>query len=209
MIVANDIRHFYGSEEVIKGIDLEIKKGELLALIGESGSGKSTLLAILSTLLKPTSAQIEFEERSYDQIEDIDDFRAKNIGYVFQFHFLLDYLSVRENIALALYDQSKKSLIDEMLERFHISELATRYPYEISGGQRQRVAIIRALINSPKVIFADEPSGNLDSKNSKIVYEFFKELSNSGVTIVVATHDRNFLNYATRVMEVCDGKICK
>lgn len=207
MLVAKNIKHFYGSEEILKGINLEVNEGELLAITGESGSGKSTLLAILSTLLKPTSAEITFEDISYDKIENIDKFRSEKIGFIFQFHYLIDYLNVKENIELAASNKKNKERSSELLKMFNIENLASRYPSEISGGQRQRVAIVRALINSPKIIFADEPTGNLDSKNSKIVYELFRKLSTHGVTIVVATHDRSFLNYATREIVVDDGTI--
>ena len=206
MMKITNLTHYYNKDKALENINLEIKSGEFIAIIGESGSGKSTLLSILSTLLKPTSGDIVYEGINYKDIKNIDDFRKNNIGFIFQFHYLINYLSVKENINLANEKASKDEIFD-LLKLLGIENLINKYPDEISGGQRQRVAIARALINNPKVIFADEPTGNLDSKNSLNVFELFSELSKKGTTIVVATHDKELAKLAHKIYEVKDGKI--
>ena len=206
MIKVSNLTHYYNKDLALQNINLEIKKGEFVAIIGESGSGKSTLLSILSTLLKPTSGDVFFEATNYKEIKDIDSFRKNSIGFIFQFHYLINYLNVKENILLANEKASNED-ISNLLKSLHIENLINKYPNEISGGQRQRVAIARALINNPKVIFADEPTGNLDSKNSLNVFELFKNLTSKGTTIIVATHDKALANLANKIYEVKDGKI--
>ncbi len=206
MIKASNISHFYSKEQVLYDLSFEIKEGEFVFLRGDSGSGKSTLLSILSTLLKPSSGEFLIDNTPMDKISNIDTFRQNHIGFVFQFHYLINYLSVYENIALAALSSKKKN-IDTMLNELGILKLASRYPNEISGGQRQRVALARALINNPKIIFADEPTGSLDSKNSKIVYELLAKAVKNGTTVIVASHDSNTQNYATQILRICDGKL--
>ena len=206
MIKVRNLTHYYNKDLALENINLEIKKGQFIAIIGESGSGKSTLLSILSTLLKPTSGEIIYENINYKDIKNIDDFRRKSIGFIFQFHYLINYLSVKENINLANEKASKEEIFD-LLKLLGIENLIDKYPNEISGGQRQRVAIARALINNPKIIFADEPTGNLDSKNSLNVFELFKTFANKGTTIIVATHDKSLAELANKIYEVKDGKI--
>ena len=206
MMTITNLTHYYNKDLALENINLEIKSGEFIAIIGESGSGKSTLLSILSTLLKPTSGDIVYEGLNYKDIKNIDDFRKNNIGFIFQFHYLINYLSVKENINLANEKASKEEIFD-LLKLLGIENLIDKYPNEISGGQRQRVAIARALINNPKIIFADEPTGNLDSKNSLNVFELFKTFANKGTTIIVATHDKSLAELANKIYEVKDGKI--
>ncbi|WP_417327803.1 ABC transporter ATP-binding protein [Halarcobacter sp.] len=206
MITLKDVSKKYDRDFALKNVNLNIKKSSFVAITGESGSGKTTLLSILSTLLKPNSGEIVFEDTEYKEIKNIDKFRQENIGFVFQFHYLINYLNVKENILLANEKASDKE-IDELLTILEIQKLKNYYPNEISGGQRQRVAIARALINHPKVIFADEPTGNLDSKNSLNVFNLFKSLSNNGVTIVVATHDKELAKLADITLEVKDGQL--
>ncbi len=206
IIEASNISHDYACDIALRDINLQINKGEFICLIGESGSGKTTLLSILSTLLKPKSGDLRFEENNYSDIKNIDEFRQKNIGFIFQFHYLINYLTLFENIKLANDNASKKE-INELLELLDIKELAKKFPNEISGGERQRVAIARALINNPKVLFADEPTGNLDSKNAKIVFDLFRKLSSKGMTIVVATHNKELANTADKIYEIKDGQI--
>ena len=206
MMKVTKLTHYYNKDLALENINLQIKSGEFVAIIGESGSGKSTLLSILSTLLKPSSGNIIYESTNYKDIKNIDEFRKNNIGFIFQFHYLINYLSVKENIHLANEKASKKEILD-LLTLLGIENLIDKYPNEISGGQRQRVAIARALINNPKVIFADEPTGNLDSKNSLNVFEIFKSLCEKGTTIIVATHDKELANLTNKIYEVKDGKI--
>lgn len=206
MIKVADISHFYGNEQVLYDISFEIQSGEFVFLSGESGSGKSTLLSIISTLLKPSHGELYIDGIDVKKIENLDIFRQKNIGFVFQFHYLINYLSVYENIALAALED-KKTDINKILSELGILELSSRYPNELSGGQRQRVALARALVNDPKIIFADEPTGSLDSKNSVIVYELLAKAIREGTTVVVASHDMRIDKYATKTIRICDGKI--
>jgi len=206
MIKVTNITHFYEKDLALNNINLEIPKGEFLAIVGESGSGKSTLLSVISTLLKPTKGDVFFENINISDITNIDSFRQKNIGFIFQFHYLINYLTVKENIQIANELCLDEEII-ELLELLNIEEIIDKYPNEISGGQRQRVAIARALINNPKVIFADEPTGNLDSKNSKNVFKIFRKLAKKGTTIIVATHDLKLAAKADKILEVKDGEL--
>jgi putative ABC transport system ATP-binding protein len=206
MIKIRNLTHYYNKDLALDNINLEIEKGEFVAIIGESGSGKSTLLSVLSTLLKPSEGNIVYEGTNYKEIKNIDNFRRENIGFIFQFHYLINYLSVKENINLANEKASKEEIFD-LLNSLGIENLIDKYPNEISGGQRQRVAIARALINSPKVIFADEPTGNLDSKNSLNVFDLFSTLAKKGTTIIVATHDKELALKADITYKVKDGKL--
>jgi len=206
MITASHLSHFYGKEQVLYDISLEIKAGEFVFLSGVSGSGKSTLLSILSTLLRPSQGELIIDNTSIDKISDLDVFRQSKIGFVFQFHYLINYLSVYENINLAALNDKKKN-IDTLLKELGILDLAKRYPNEISGGQRQRVALARALINEPAIIFADEPTGSLDSTNSTLVYELLAKAVQKGTTVIVASHDQQIQDYATSTIRMIDGKI--
>lgn len=206
MIKARNISHNYNQDTALKGVNFEVARGEFVSIVGESGSGKSTLLSILSTLLKPTSGSLEFEGLAYDEILDIDTFRRQNIGFVFQFHYLINYLTIKENIQIANEDATNQQII-KILELLNIEDIIDRFPHEISGGQRQRAAICRALINKPSVIFADEPTGNLDSKNSQNVFDIFRQLSLEGTTIITATHDINLASQSDKIYEVKDGQL--
>ena len=206
IIQASNLSHDYNGDVALKNINLQIKKGEFISLVGESGGGKTTLLSILSTLLNPKTGELRFESSAYKDIKDIDKFRQKNIGFIFQFHYLINYLSVFENIKLANENASQEE-ITSFLNLLGIENLAKKFPNEISGGQRQRVAIARALINTPKVLFADEPTGNLDSKNAKVVFDLLRKLSNEGMTIVVATHNKELAQTADKIYEVKDGQL--
>ena len=206
MIHASNITHYYGDELALDNINLEINQGEFICLVGESGSGKSTLLSILSTLLKPSHGQLEICDMNSKKIANIDQFRRENIGFVFQFHYLIEYLTVLENIELAT-DKQNSEHSKTLLHYLEIENIQHKYPNEISGGQRQRAAIARALANQPKIIFADEPTGNLDSKNSQKVFELLKELSSQNITVVIATHDAKLAQMADKIYEVQDGTI--
>jgi ABC-type lipoprotein export system ATPase subunit len=201
-IEAFGIEHFYGHEKVLNGVDIEILPGSFTAIIGESGSGKTTLLSILSTLLQPSSGLVKYDGKTLSELGNIDHFRRTNIGFVFQFHYLISYLSLRENIGLAALDST---LIDPLMGSLGIERLGKRYSDEVSGGERQRAAIARALINRPSVVFADEPTGNLDTKNALGVYELFKRFSSEGTGFVVASHDKKIADYADIIIEMEDG----
>jgi len=206
MLKALDISHNYGDEIALHKISLEVRQGEFISLVGESGSGKTTLLSILSTLLKPTKGSISFEDVAYKDIVNIDTFRRKNIGFVFQFHYLINYLNLYENVKLAALKENINK-IEEIFTLLGIDSIAHKYPTQISGGQRQRVAIARAIINSPKILFADEPTGNLDSKNAQIVFEIFQKLATDGMSIIVATHNQALAKLTDKIYEVKDGII--
>lgn len=201
-IEAFGLEHFYGHEQVLRGVDIVIEPGSFTAIIGESGSGKTTLLSILSTLLQPTQGRVLFDNKILDDVGNIDIFRRRNIGFVFQFHYLISYLTLRENVALAALDET---LITPLLESLGIERLAKRYSDEVSGGERQRAAIARALINRPSVVFADEPTGNLDTKNALGVYDLFKHFAEQGTGFVVASHDKKIADYADTIIEMEDG----
>ena len=205
ILETKNINHFYGKEQALKNVSIKINKGEFIAITGESGSGKTTLLSIISTLLKASNGEVYFQDENFLQIENLDEFRQKNIGFIFQFHYLINYLDILENITISSINKDENK-VNELLKTLDITNLKNRYPDEISGGQKQRVAIARALINSPKVIFADEPTGNLDSKNSKNVFELFKKLSQNGTTVIVATHDKELAKMADRIIEIKDGE---
>ncbi len=205
-IEAHALEHFYGHEKVLNGVDLVIEPGSFTAIIGESGSGKTTLLSILSTLLQPSRGSVRYDGKTLGELGNIDRFRRHNIGFVFQFHYLISYLTLRENVALAALDQT---LVDPLLEALGIARLEGRYSDEVSGGERQRAAIARALINRPSVVFADEPTGNLDTKNALGVYELFKRFSGEGTGFVVASHDKKIADYADIIIEMEDGVVKK
>lgn len=202
MITTKNLTHYYKQDLALKNINLWINDKEFVAIRGESGSGKSTLLSILSTLLKPTSGEVTYDE----EIKNIDSFRREKIGFIFQFHYLIEYLSIYENVLLASIEKDKKKILN-ILEFLEIDKIKDKYPNEVSGGQRQRGAIARAIINSPKYIFADEPTGNLDSKNSRIVYDILRDLTKGDSTIVVATHEEELIEKADRVINLRDGEI--
>lgn len=195
---------YYGHEKVLSGIDIEILSGSFTAIIGESGSGKTSLLSLLSTLLQPSSGEVRYDGKKFDELGNIDRFRRENIGFVFQFHYLISYLTLRENIGLAAL---KNDSIDPLMRELGIERLASRYSDEVSGGERQRAAIARALVNHPSVVFADEPTGNLDTKNATGVYELFRKFSNEGTGFVVASHDKKIADYADVIIEMEDGRV--
>jgi len=201
-IEALGVEHFYGHEKVLNGVDITIEPGSFTAIIGESGSGKTTLLSILSTLLQPSAGNVLYDGKILSELGNIDRFRRHNIGFVFQFHYLISYLTLRENIALGAIEESR---VESLLQSLGISKLSSRYSDEVSGGERQRAAIARALVNAPSVVFADEPTGNLDTKNALGVYELFKRFASEGTGFVVASHDKKIADYANIIIEMEDG----
>jgi len=199
VILAKNITHFYDKEKILNDINLKISENEFVILTGESGSGKTTLLSILSTLLKPSIGEISFGKK----IKNLDNFRNQNIGFIFQFHYLIAHLSILENIKIVTKKTNQEIL--DLLENLGIKEYAYKYPHQISGGQRQRVAIARAIINEPSYIFADEPTGNLDSKNSNTIFDILREVN---ATIIVATHDKSKIKKSDRKILLKDGLLC-
>ena len=203
MLRLEHISHEYDCESILHDISLKIEKGSFNVITGESGSGKSTLLSIISTLLNPTEGKLYFDEVERSKIPNINHFRNQKVGFVFQFHYLISHLTVYENIAMVT--KKSRSDIMAMLKKLDIDRLVNKYPDQISGGQRQRVAIARALINEPDYIFADEPTGNLDSENSQVVFDLLREVN---ATVIVATHDLSQILPADRIIKLKDGYLC-
>jgi len=203
MLRLEHISHEYDHERILHDISLEIEKGSFNVITGESGSGKSTLLSIISTLLNATEGKLYFDEVERNHIANINHFRNQKVGFVFQFHYLISHLTVYENIAMVT--KKPRSDIMSLLQKLDIAVLATKYPDQISGGQRQRAAIARALINEPEYIFADEPTGNLDSENSQLVFDLLRAVD---ATVIVATHDLSRILPNDRVIKLKDGALC-
>ncbi len=215
MIQANGIYKSFGNVDVIKGIDLHINKGEIVAIVGASGAGKSTLLQILGTLDKPDKGKVIIDNQDITSLnqKNLASFRNKKIGFVFQFHHLLPEFTALENICIPAFiaGMPKKEAADKamaLLEYLRLTERASHKPSMLSGGEQQRVAIARALINNPAIILADEPSGNLDSQNAKELHELFFSLrEKTGQTFVIVTHNPSLANMADRALTIIDGKI--
>lgn len=200
---------------VLKNIDLEIQNGEALCFLGASGAGKSTLLQILGTLDQPTSGELYFNNQSLMTLsdEEISKFRNEQMGFVFQFHHLIQELTCLENVMLPclLAEQSREQAsyqAEMLLKELGLESRMHHYPSQLSGGELQRTAIARALIRKPKILFADEPTGNLDSENSKMIQKLFFELQKKlGLTFVVVTHDLQFSQMFSKVYRVKDGRL--
>ena len=216
MITASNIHKNFGDLEVLKGVDLHIAKGEIVAIVGPSGAGKTTLLQILGTLDRATeSNSLVINDVEVTRLNDkaLSKFRNKHIGFIFQFHQLLPEFTALENVCIPgfIANRSRSEVENEALEILTFLGLSDRVdhkPSELSGGEQQRVAVARALINKPDVIFADEPSGNLDSSSSKSLHELFFTLRNQfGQTFVIVTHNEELAEMADRKLEMRDGKI--
>jgi len=200
--------------EALRGVSLEIEKGEYISIMGPSGSGKSTLMHILGCLDTPTRGEYFLEDKRVSDYSDAELARIRNqfIGFVFQNFNLLTRLSALDNVALPLIyagvnKRERTERAKEILIRVGLKERMNHKPNELSGGECQRVAVARALINNPKIIFADEPTGNLDTKTGKEIMELFNELHREGNTIVLVTHDQNIAAYAKRIIKIVDGRI--
>ena len=210
-----DFKNNRNTFKILKDINLDVKEGEFLSIMGPSGAGKTTLLNILSTVDKPTSGKVYYENKDINKMsnKELSKFRRDNIGFIFQDYNLLDSMSVEDNIALPLVianeKQSKiKSEIIKLSKFFGIEAHLKKYPYELSGGQKQRVATARALITSPKIIFADEPTGALDSKSSSELLNCLKEMNEKfNVTVIMVTHDPFSASYSKKVIFIKDGKL--
>lgn len=215
MIKAERIYKSYGQLNVLKGIDLHIEKGEIVSIVGASGAGKSTLLHIMGTLDKADNGNIEINNVLVNLLNDrkLSEFRNKHIGFVFQFHHLLPEFTAIENICIPAFIAgiNKKEAIrkaEEILDFLGLKERSEHKPTELSGGEQQRIAVARALINRPDVIFADEPSGNLDSANAKELHKLFFDLRDQfNQTFVIVTHNEELANMADRKIMMKDGII--
>ncbi|MBE0680091.1 MAG: ABC transporter ATP-binding protein [Bacteroidales bacterium] len=218
MIKTNDLTKIFRTEEVettaLNKVNLEVKEGEFVAVMGPSGCGKSTLLNILGLLDNPTSGSYIFNGTEVANLRERDRtiFRKGNIGFVFQSFNLIDELNVYENVELPLIylkmkTSERKKKVEDALERMKISHRAKHFPQQLSGGQQQRVAIARAVVANPRLILADEPTGNLDSKNGLEVINLLSELNKEGTTIVMVTHSDHDAGYAHRIVNLFDGQI--
>ena len=218
MIKVNELSKIFRTEEIetiaLNQVSFEIKQGEFVAIMGPSGCGKSTLLNVLGLLDNPSegSYQLLGQEMAGLKERERTKFRKGNIGFVFQSFNLIDELNVFENVELPLKylkisSSERKQRVTEMLKRMNISHRAQHFPQQLSGGQQQRVAIARAVVSNPKLILADEPTGNLDSKNGKEVMDLLSELHHEGTTIVMVTHSPKDASVAQRIINLFDGKI--
>lgn len=218
MIKIENLSKIFRTEEVettaLNGVSLEVKQGEFVAIMGPSGCGKSTLLSILGLLDNPDSGQyfLDGEEVGHLKEKDRTKYRKGNIGFIFQSFNLIDELTVAENIDLQLKflkvpSAERKERVLEILRKVSLSHRANHYPQQISGGQQQRVAIARAVVGKPKLILADEPTGNLDSKNGLEVMELLTKLNQEGTTIIMVTHSQHDATYANRIINLYDGQV--
>ena len=218
MLKVENLHKIFRTEEIetiaLNGVSFEVNEGEFVAIMGPSGCGKSTLLNILGLLDNPTSGSYQLLGREVATLREKERtrYRKGNIGFVFQSFNLIDELNVFENVELPLIylgvkASERKRRVNEILARMNISHRAEHFPQQLSGGQQQRVAIARALVSNPKLILADEPTGNLDSKNGQEVMELLTELNKEGTTIVMVTHSQRDAGYAGRIINLFDGQI--
>ncbi|MEJ7553929.1 MAG: ABC transporter ATP-binding protein [Aquificaceae bacterium] len=214
IIELRGVKKSIGQEQILKGIDLEVYSGEFVAIIGASGSGKSSMLYIMGLLDRPTEGEVLFEGQVVDFSDEkkLSEIRNKKIGFVFQFHYLLPEFTLLENVMLpaikmGMERKQAEERAYELLRALGLGGKERRRIFQISGGEMQRVAIARALMNKPSVILADEPTGNLDSKNTQAVMEIFKEINSQGTTIVMVTHELELAEQAHRIIDVRDGVI--
>jgi lipoprotein-releasing system ATP-binding protein len=215
MLSGKNIHKKYGTVEVLRGVDIEVKKGEIVSIVGSSGAGKSTLLHILGTLDGADVGMVELNNMKVGALQGrkLADFRNKNIGFVFQFHHLLPEFTALENVCIPgwLAGRKKKEVEEkarELLNLLGLRERMDNKPNQMSGGEQQRVAVARALINTPAIVFADEPTGNLDSANAKELHQLFFDLRNKfNQTFLIVTHNEELAQLSDRVLHMKDGKI--
>jgi lipoprotein-releasing system ATP-binding protein len=215
MVQAKGIEKYYGSLWVLKGVDLHINKGEIVSIVGPSGSGKSTLLHILGTLDKPDKGDVLIDGRKMNFVNDkqVAAFRNHHIGFVFQFHHLLPEFTALENVCIPgwIAGRKKKDVMDraeELLKMLGLGARLENKPQALSGGEQQRVAVARSLINNPGIIFADEPTGNLDTANAEELHQLFFDLRDKfGQTFLIVTHNEDLARMSDRILHMKDGKI--
>ncbi|MGQ8337558.1 ABC transporter ATP-binding protein [Sunxiuqinia sp. A32] len=215
MIQARNITKSFGDLQVLKGIDLYVPKGKLYSIVGPSGAGKTTLLQILGSLSKPDSGEVIINQQSVFSFNEkkMAAFRNREIGFVFQFHYLLPEFTALENVCIPAFiaktnkkDAEKRAM--ELLKFLGLGDRLTHKPNELSGGERQRVAVARALVNEPAVVFADEPSGNLDTQNRQDLHDLFFSLRDRfKQSFVIVTHDENFASQSDEIIQMRDGLI--
>lgn len=220
MLEIKDLKKSFRTEEIetiaLDGVSFDIKEGEFVAIMGPSGCGKSTLMNILGLLDNPNSGTYTLLGKEVGSLKEKErmSFRKGNIGFVFQSFNLIEELTVFENVELPLIylgisSARRKEMVNDILKRMNISHRAGHFPQQLSGGQQQRVAIARAVVCAPKLILADEPTGNLDSKNGIEVMEMLSELNREGTTIIMVTHSQRDAGYAQRILNLFDGKLVK
>lgn len=215
MVQAKGIEKNYGSLWVLKGVDLHIGKGEIVSIVGPSGSGKSTLLHILGTLDKPDKGDVLIDGQKMNFVDDkqVAAFRNHHIGFVFQFHHLLPEFTAIENVCIPgwIAGRKKKEVMDraeELLKMLGLGARLENKPQQLSGGEQQRVAVARSLINNPGIIFADEPTGNLDTANAEELHQLFFDLRDKfGQTFLIVTHNEDLARMSDRILHMKDGKI--
>lgn len=215
MLTAREIHKYYGSLWVLKGVDVTIQKGEIVSIVGPSGSGKSTLLHILGTLDEPAKGTTSLQGRKMNELKgrELAAFRNKHIGFVFQFHHLLPEFSALENVCIPgwIAGRKKKEVEEQaaaLLNTLGVGNRLENKPNALSGGEQQRVAVARALINTPDIVFADEPTGNLDSANARELHQLFFELRQKfQQTFLIVTHNEELARMSDRVLHMKDGKI--
>lgn len=218
LIEINNLTKHYTSDgetvEALRGVDIAIEAGEFITVMGQSGSGKSTLLSVLGGMNHPTSGEVEMAGVKLYQLpgEKLADFRAQNLGFVFQSFHLIPYLTALENVMLPLAivkskNAQKQAAARQALERVGLGAKAGRLPNQLSGGEQERVAIARAIVNTPHILLADEPTGNLDSRTSDEVMALFRELNSAGQTIVMVTHNPDNGRYSDRTITLRDGRV--
>ena len=214
IIKASDIHKSFGQLEVLKGIDLEVEKGEIVSMVGASGAGKTTLLQILGTLSTPDSGSLEIDGTKVEMMsrDEAADFRCRKIGFVFQAHHLLPEFTAEENVMIpamiaGVPRKKARERAAELISLMGLEERRSHKPSELSGGEQQRIATARALVNSPAVLFADEPTGNLDSVTKQEIHKLFFELRDKlGQTIVIVTHDPELASLCDRCLTMKDGR---
>ena len=214
MLIVKNIHKNYGSLPVLKGIDLHIQKGEIVSIVGASGAGKSTLLHIAGTLDRPDTGQVFIANQDVTNLKnnDLAKFRNEKLGFIFQFHNLLGEFTALENVCMPAFiggkEKGVKEKAEELLVLLGLQDRIHNLPSQMSGGEQQRTAVARALINSPSIIFADEPSGNLDSKNAQELHQLFFDLRDKfSQTFVIVTHNEELANMADRKLVMQDGML--
>jgi lipoprotein-releasing system ATP-binding protein len=215
ILQASGIQKYYGNLWVLKGVDIEVRQGEIASIVGPSGSGKSTLLHILGTLDQPGKGELVINRQKINFLQDkqVAAFRNQHIGFVFQFHHLLPEFTAVENVSIPgwMTGRKKKDVSEravEILKTLGLGERLNNKPAALSGGEQQRVAVARALINNPKIIFADEPTGNLDSANAKELHQLFFDLRKQfNQTFLIVTHNEELAQMSDRILHMKDGKI--